>query len=244
MANNPSKRLQTDYTNVLVSIFDLMLSTGVKAGELEKICLSAIGRAAANARVGTRDETGGLMTAALVLDAWHRDRRYLDRNGAPKAIPLLGPAPSVEAMVRSQRPKKRPADIAQRLRSLKLVVSNRRKLYRPSSDVAVISSKDPMVLQHTVRALSALLGTVGRNVNGTMGLSPLIERHAEVPDLPLRDVEAFQNFTQTQGRTFLRTINDWLESRRARRSSREVGIQTVRAGVHTYAYFAPRHKAI
>ena len=213
MANNPSKRLQIDYTNVLVSIFDLMLSTGFKAGDLERMCMSALGRAAANARVGTRDETGGLMTAALVLDAWHRDRRYLDRNGEPKAIPLLGPAPSVEAMVRSQRPKKRPADIAQRLRTLKLVVSNRRKLYKPSSDVAVISSKDPLVLQHTVRALSALLATVGRNVNGARGLSPLIERHAEVPDLPRRDVEAFQNFTQIQGRIFLRTINDWLESR-------------------------------
>jgi hypothetical protein len=242
MASNPSKRLQTDYTNVLVSIFDLMLSTGFEGGELERICLSALGRATAKARVGTKDETGGLMTAALVLDAWHRDRRYLDRNGAPKAVPLLGPAPSVEAMVRSQRPKKHPADIAQRLHILNLVVSNRRKLYKPSSDVAVISSRDPLVLQHTVRALSALLATVGRNVNGTRGLSPLIERHAEVPDLPRRDVEAFQNFTQIQGRTFLRTINDWLESRRARRSSREGAIQTVRAGVHTYAYFAPSQK--
>ncbi len=243
MANSPSKRLQTDYTNVLVRIFDLMLSTGLKAGELERICISALGRAAANARVGTKDETGGLMTAALVLDAWHRDRRYLDRDGAPKAIPLLGPAPSVEAMVRSQRPKKRPADIAQRLRSLKLVVVNRRKLYKPSSDVAVVSSKDPLVLQHTVRALSALLATVGRNVNGARRLSPLIERHAEVPDLPRSEVEAFQDFTQIQGRTFLRTINDWLESRRARRSSRKGTTQTVRAGVHTYAYFVARKKA-
>jgi hypothetical protein len=242
MANNPSKRLQSDYTNVLVSIFDLMLSAGFEARDLERLCMSALGRAAANARVGTKDETGGLMTAALVLDAWHRDHRYLDRNGAPRAIPLLGPAPSVEAMARSQRPKKRPADIAQRLRILKLVVSNRRDLYKPSSDVAVISSKDPLVLQHTVRALSALLATVGRNVNGATGVSPLIERHAEVPDLPRRDVEAFQNFTQIQGRTFIRTINDWLESRRARRSSRDGMIQTVRAGVHTYAYFAPKQK--
>lgn len=243
MANNPSKRLQIDYTNVLAGIFDLMLSTGFKAGDLETICMSALGRAAANIRVGTRDETGGLMTAALVLDAWHRDRRYLDRNGEPRAIPLLGPAPSVEAMVRSQHPKRRPADIAQRLRTLKLIVSNRRRLYKPSSDVAVISSKDPLVLQHTVRALSALLATVGRNVNGERGLSPLIERHAEVPDLPRRDVEAFQNFTHIQGRIFLRTINDWLESRRARRSRSEGTIRTVRAGVHTYAYFAPRQKA-
>ncbi len=243
MANNLSKRIQSDYTNVLVSMFDLMLSTGFEASALERMCTSALGRAAAKARVGTKDETGGLMTAALVLDAWHRDRRYLDRNGLPKAIPLLGPAPSVEAMVRSQRPKKRPADIARRLRVLKLVVSNRKKLYRPASDVAVISTRDPLVLQHTVRALSALLATVGRNVNGARGLSPLIERHAEVPDLPRRDVEAFQNFTQIQGRTFLRTINDWLESRRARRSSRERTHQTVRAGVHTYAYFAPRQQA-
>jgi hypothetical protein len=82
-----------------------------------------------------------------------------------------------------------------------------------------------------------LLETIGRNVKG---LSPLIERHAEVPDLPRAYVRAFQRFTQAQGKIFLRTVNDWLEARRLKGLlNSKSKPQTVRAGVHTYAYIAP-----
>jgi hypothetical protein len=234
MATRLSKRLELDYSNVLVAIFELMLSAGIDVKDLETACMTSLSRAEARARLGRRDETGGLVTAALVLDAWHRDRRYLNARAMPKAVPLLGPAPSVEAIVRSQRLRKDSAEIARRLKTLRLVVpSGRRRLYKPASDVAVISAQEPLVLQYTV----------GRNVSSKRSLEPLIERIAEVPDLPRKYVDAFQRFTQAQGKTFLRTINDWLESRCARRSPREGVSTTVRAGVHTYAYFAPKRRA-
>jgi hypothetical protein len=244
MATRLSKRLELDYSNVLVAIFELMLSAGIDAKDLETACAASLSRAEAKSRLGRRDETGGLVTAALVLDAWHRDRRYLNGRAMPKAVPLFGPAPSVEAIVRSQRPRKDSAEIARRLKALRLVVPSGKKLYKPASDVAVISAQDPLVLQHAARALSTLLETVGRNVSSKTSLAPLIERIAEVPDLPRKHVEAFQRFTQLQGKTFLRTINDWLESRCARRSRRERAIATVRAGVHTYAYFAPKRRGV
>src|SRR5262249_25464674 len=98
------------------------------------------------------------------------------------------------------------------------------------------------VLQHTTRALASLLQTVGQNVGSRRALAPLIERKAEIPDLPRRHVSAFRKFTQIQGRTFLTTVNDWLESRREPRvdSSTPRTKNTVRAGVHTYAYVARR----
>jgi hypothetical protein len=187
-----------------------------------------------------REESGGLVTAALVLDAWHRDRRYLNAMGIPKSVALFGPTPSVEALIRAQKLHQPAADVARRLRVAQLVVPAGRNRYKPASDVAVISARDPLVLQHAARALSTLLETVDQNVSGARNLAPLIERFAEVPDLPRKHVVAFQRFTQTQGRTFLRTINDWLEARRARRSSRTGSNGTVRAGIHTYAYVATK----
>jgi len=234
------KRLHGEYSAVLFGVFDLMLRTGIESRELEGICKANLRRAVAKTRFAHTDETGGLMTVALVLDVWHRDRRYLTQSGAPKPVRLLGPVPSVEAMVRSQRPRRNAAQIAQWLKKLGLLVPHRGRLYKPSSDVAVVSERNPLVLQHTIRALSALLDTVGRNMNRQKGLSPLIERHAEVPDLPRAYVKAFQSFTQAQGKIFLRTVNDWLEVRRARRPERANDHQTVRAGVHTYAYIAPK----
>jgi len=243
MTSAISRRLQLDYSNVLVSIFELMLRGGIRAKDLLPTCVRALEQAEIKAAPGRRqDDSGGLVIAALVLDAWHRDRRYLNPRGRPKAVPLLGAAPSVEALVRRQRSSHRPSEIARRLRAVQLVVPCGRRLYKPASDAAVISARDPLVLQHAARALSTLVQTVGQNVSGPRNAAPLIERFAEVPDLPKRHVKAFQAFTHMQGRTFLRTVNDWLESRRARRSGRKDSSRTVRAGIHTYAYVAPKRR--
>jgi hypothetical protein len=225
---------------VLVAVFELMLGSGISSSELLKTCTRSLRRAETKVRSERREESGGLVTAALVLDAWHRDRRYLDSHAAPKAIPLLGAAPSVEAIIRSHKAHRRPQDTARRLRSLRLVVASGRGRYKPASDVAIISAGNPLVLQHAARALSTLLETVSKNVSGGRGLDPLIERVAEVPDLPQEHVAAFKEFTHKQGKSFLHTINDWLESRRVRRRGRGRSGASVRAGVHTYAYVAPK----
>jgi hypothetical protein len=238
MINRLSKRLEFNYSNLLVAIFELMLRGGVRASGLLPVCVKSLKRAEKKSRSKQKNQGGGLITAALVLDTWHRDRRYMSVRGTPKPVPLRGPAPSVEALIRLQRVKERVSDVAQNLRAVHLIVPCRGGLYKPASDVAVISARDPLILQHATRALSTLLETVGQNVNGTQKL-PLIERFAEVPDLPRKHIRAFRTFTQAQGRTFLRTVNDWLESRRARSRKRR-SYETVRAGIHTYAYVASR----
>ena len=240
MINRLSKRLELDYSNVLVAIFELMLRGGVRAKDLLPVCVRCLKRAESRSTLSKQGECGGLTTAALVLDAWHRDRRYLNTRGTPKPVPLRGPTPSVEALIRLQKVRERTSDVAQSLKAVRLIVPCGRTLYKPASDVAVISARDPLVLQHAARALSTLLETVGQNVSATRNLPPLIERFAEVPDLPRKHIPEFQTFTQVQGRTFLRTVNDWLESRRARRSSRRRVNGTVRAGIHTYAYVATK----
>jgi hypothetical protein len=242
MTSRLSKGLEVDYSNVLVAIFELMLRSGIRSKELLPACIRSLERAEDRSHSRLRDDGNGLASVALVLDAWHRDRRYLSARGTPKPVRLLGPAPSVEALVRLQQVKLPASDVARRLKTIQLIVpSGRRNLYKPASDVAVISARDPLILQHAARALSTLLETVGQNVCRTRSLAPLIERFAEVPDLPRRHIREFQSFTHAQGRTFLRTINDWLESRRVR-SPRKGLKGTVRAGVHTYAYVAPNRR--
>ena len=237
-----SRRLELDYSNVLVGIFDLMLAGGIRGTDLLAICTRALKQAEAKVRLGQQAGSGGLVIAALVLDAWHRDRRYINARAVPKAVRLLGQAPSVEALIRLQQGRKDAAQVARRLKALRLVVPCGRGLYKPTSDVAVISACDPLVLQYAARALATLLETVGQNVNKRRNLEPLIERIAEVPDLPRKHIAAFQRFTQIQGRTLLRTVNDWLESRRARRSPRGGANGTVRAGIHAYAYIASKQR--
>jgi len=239
--NRLSKQVEVDYSTILVAIFELMLQSGVRAGDLLPVCIRSLERAETKSRFSRNSQGNGLVAAALVLDAWHRDRRYLTTSGAPKPVRLRGRAPSVEGLIRLQRVKERASSVMQSLRAFGLIVPCGENLFLPASDVAVVATKDPITLQHAAHALSTLLETVGQNLGGTPNLPPLIERVAEVPDLPRKCVPAFRAFTQAQGRIFIRTINDWLEARRVRSAKKRIN-GTVRAGIHTYAYVAPSQK--
>jgi len=236
-----TKQIELDYSDILVAIFELMLRGGLCPRHLLPMCVGALKRAEEKSRSDHRYCDSGLVAPALVLDTWHRDRRYLTVRGTPKAVRLWGSAPSVEALVRRQRIKEQTGEIIQSLKAFRLVVPCGKRLYKPASDMAVVSARGPLILQHAARALSALLETVGQNVSSTSNFPRLIERVAEVPDLPRKEVQAFRAFTQSQGRTFLRTVNDWLESRRVRSPKKRIN-GTVRAGIHTYAYIAPHVK--
>ncbi len=242
MARTSSSDDEVDYADILVAIFELMLKTGMRASDLLPMCVKSLRRAEAKRHLTRVNEIGGLVTAALVLDAWHRDGRYLTKRGIPRPVRLLGPGPSVEALVRRQKTDRPPAEVARHLKDVMLVVRSAKGLYRPAGDAAAISAKDPLILQHAARSLSTLLATVGQNINSTSRLGPLIERFAEVPDLPSKHIKAFKAFTQAQGRAFLRTVNDWLESRRVRKKGTSIGAPTVRAGIHTYAYIVPKRR--
>jgi hypothetical protein len=227
--------IESDYSRMLSTVFGLMLAGGMQPEAIRALAARSLDLAEKKSQRHRSKLSGGLSLAALVLDAWHRNRRYLDSKGMPRAIRMHGPAPSVEALVRAERSIKDAPEIAQRLKALRLVVPTGRGLYKPTSDIALISRHDPYVLQHVAKSLSVLLETIHGNLDRSNASEPLIERFAEVPDLPSNWIPAFQQFTKLHGWILLRTVNDWLESRRARRTSRSSnGI--ARAGIHVHAY--------
>ncbi len=235
-------KIELDYSKVFIALFELLLDSGISASHVASMSAAALELATRDTRRRSRAAESDSTAAGLVLDAWHRDRSYVDSKGKPKAVRLLGPKPSVQALVRSQGIKKNNALFTRKLKDLGLLMKTGRGRYAPCGDAALISQNDPLVIQHTAKALSMLLETVGRNVNNAQSTGPLIERTAEIPDLPESYVAEFEQFTQLQGRIFVRTVNDWLESRRAARLHSDSSVYKVRAGVHAYAYVGPPKK--
>ena len=231
------KQIHREYERVLMAVFGLLIQCGVGERAISAIASRALKSAIRKAMSLGQSYGGEIVTFSLVLDAWHRDRRYLTSRGRPRAVPLLGHAPSVEALIRSEGPMFDPIDLAHRIQSLRLITRSSGNRYRPVGDTALISIYGPTVLQHVAQSLMSLLKTVEDNLKREPTAAPLLERSAEVPDLPAECVESFQQFSRLQGAIFARTINDWLVTRRAKDRIADKH-KSVRAGVHVHAYVA------
>lgn len=232
------KQTRREYERVLTGIFGLLIHCGMRERTVSTIANRALKLAITKAAALGHSGGSELMIISLVLDAWHRNRRYLTTRGKPRAVPLLGCAPSVEALIRSEGPMFNPIELAYRIQALRLISQCSGNRYRPTSDTALISIHGPTVLQYVAQCLMSLLETVEDNLKGAPASAPLLERSAEVPDLPAEYVKSFQQFSSLQGAIFARTINDWLVTRRARGGIADRD-KSVRAGVHVHAYIAP-----
>ena len=219
-------------------MFDFLLTSGMDLKSIRTIVERAFAESGARKTRTRRFRDFGLATAGRVLDTWHRSRRYTDKNAEPKAIPLLGRAPSVEALIRLENLRTDSAKFAHRLKSLGFLVRSGRNCYKPAARIAVVAGLNPLIQEYVARSSSTLLGTIRQNVSKPARSRKLIERFAEVPDLPSGCEAAFRRFSHEQGWAMLKTINDWLESRRTRKNLGG-GRRRVRAGMHLYAYVDP-----
>jgi hypothetical protein len=228
-------RQQSEYVQLMRSMFDFLLTSGMEVSSVRGIVERAFAEAGERNRRALRRGDFGLATAGRVLDRWHRSPRYTTESATPRAIPLLGRAPSVEALVRSENAGVDCAAFARRLKVLGFLVRAEGGRYRPAARIAVVAGLSPLIQEYVARSSSTLLQTIRHNVSSRRRSQKLIERFAEVPDLPAGCEAAFRRFSTEQGWAMLDRMNDWLESRRARRTSQRGG-RTVRAGVHLYAY--------
>lgn len=243
MARMTSNQIRREYERLLATVFGILLNGGIRGQTISRISERALTVAAESARSLAKDRGGELATVGLVLDAWHRDRRYLTSAGKPRAVSLGGKAPSLEALIRSQNRQIDAEALVRRIKSLRLIAASPRGLYKPVGDAALVSFSGPVLLEHLARSLSMLLETVEENVRVGPASPRLLERLAEVPDLPAGCIESFLRFSQLQGSTFVRTMNDWLETRRAR-AFMPSSDNTVRACVHVYAYVTPTKRRL
>ena len=230
-----AKRTAEYYQKLLTAVFEFMLIGGMRSPEILKIAVRALGVADVEKSLPKPSKGVDLAFAGMILDAWHRNRRYLDDRGRPKPLPLLGRSPSVEALVRAEHVADDPLELVRRLKSLKLIVRSGKERYRPANRFAVVAEPNSLVQQHAVRSLSTLLKTIKDNLAETQSSRGLIERTAEVPDLPIKYVAEFRDFARSQGWALLSTLNDWLELRRARGKMGRPR-ETIGAGVHLFAY--------
>src|SRR3984893_12720776 len=110
-----AKRTIEYYQKLLAAVFEFMIIGGIRSPAIMKVAVKALQNAEIENSLVSPSKNVDLAFAGMILDAWHRNRRYIDSNAEPKPIPLKGRTPSVEALIRAERVAGSPAALAQRL---------------------------------------------------------------------------------------------------------------------------------
>ncbi len=232
---------------ILGSIIDFLLLGGVDAATILSYVTKHLERKAIAAATSTSLGSAETLSeadaiAAAVLHKWFRDARLLDSRTRPKPLSLYGRAPSIESLVRSERPKGSAKSLVRTMRALGLVEGVSRGKYVPKSRVATVSSLHPIVIEHVAKSVGRYLRTVSQNTSKKSHKTRLIERFAGVRDLPEKDLHAFCEFSQKHGTAFLSGVDDWLETRR-QKSRSAVNSPGLAAGIHVFAYVEEKSAA-
>jgi hypothetical protein len=220
-------------------VCELMRSTGLPRHVVESELRRALNKAfVADDATAPRD-LNPLSEMASLISRWHVEEKYVDRLGRPRplswdgrkgtlfrlAIDVIGPDGAhrvVENVVRRS-----------------LVVKTRDGKWRPKSQVVKPRGIDRPQILRTAVMLSRLLRTVAHNsARRYRGEDLLFEVMTRVPRLPKRFLPTFKKFARAQGMTYVRAVDDWLESRslpKTRLKARNVR----EAGVIVFAFEEP-----
>ncbi len=223
------------FRGILHAAFLVMLRSGISTQEVTAISNAALALAQDQLNVRSEQMPRLSVIVAGTLHSWHHRRFFLNASGRPRALSLRRGQMSVAALIRSEDSQANVPDVISAMKRLHLLKRTRGGLFLPTSQLATIMRLDPILAEHVCHSLGRLLATVSQNTQAPKEEKRLIERSAQVQDLPRRKLAEFREFANMQGELFVRTINDWLESRRVQDAS-STRRQVARAGVHVFAF--------
>jgi hypothetical protein len=168
-----------------------------------------------------------------VMARWHSDPQYLDSRGAPLALPLKGPGPSVTSLIERVLPH---ADTEAVVEALRQVDGIRRKggRYRPTGRQLALQHQRVIGWLHGLTMLLGLLRTVEHNIAHPEGAT-LLERAAINPRFPVQYLPEMHQRFKDRAATFLWQADG--EMRKRERPS-DPG-DAVRLGVGIFAFEDP-----
>jgi len=228
----------------IYSLLDFLQRSGLTKQDIMQLVESSLRRlphrSADPANLRTRKGSRVTYVVGLALYRWHRDPDFIDASGNPIPLALSGRAPSVESLIRHEKPEASARELVAEFKSLRLIKPAGKGLYLPTNIAGRIRSDHPILLEHLANSVVRLLSTARENTKSKTDKT-FIERFVHVPDLKLSKVSEFRDFSNQQASAFLATIDDWLESNRAIGISAKTE-KSVPAGVHAFAFLGDRNK--
>ena len=175
---------------------------------------------------------GEISDAPHILTLWFSDASYLDRKGAPIAVPLKGPAPSLQALIARVDRTLAIEEAAKYLLRTR-AIARQGKRYVPRRRALSLRGARGAVVFRNLRSLVGLLRTLENNLQPKKRTRGWFEYSAENHAFPVRARAAFDGRLDDLAMKFLQTLDADMLRRERERRPRD---RTVRIGVGVYRY--------
>jgi hypothetical protein len=218
----------------IVQLFALQLSSGTSIDELRLFALECVESASKKAGMDSQDSSASdVQTIASLLRTWHRETRYLSKDGSPRPLGLNGKN-GLRKLVCAYFDPAKVDVVVEGLKNSGLIKANSQKKWIPTGKYGVVPIISKELLAHLAEGVSRYVETVTRNVTTRHKGNTLFERSSKVRAFPVSAAADFRALVDQQAIAFLAVVDDWLEARVEEAS--KLRSRKCTAGVFAFAF--------
>lgn len=177
--------------------------------------------------------------ATRLLSGWHQDAGYLDSDGAPRALPATGAAPSFESLFATYGGDTPEQTLIRELRNAGSVEENAAGELVALRRYHMPAAMDEGNLRFFGTNLYDHANTLSNNL-APDGRTKRLEGFAIDKDVDPAHIEAFRQLIDQRGQELLEEIDDWLANHRIKPS--DANTAPVRLGLGVYGIEGPLPK--
>ena len=218
----------------IVQLFALQLSSGTSHEALRLFALDCVESASRKTGIGSHDADGSdVQTIGSFLRAWHRETRYLTKDGLPRPLGIGGKN-GLRELICLYFGSKKFDSVIEGLQKSGLIKETAKNKWIPTGKYGVVPMVSKELLAHLAEGVSRYVETVTRNVTTRRKSNTLFERSSKVRAFPVSAAEEFRALVNQQAIAFLAVVDDWLEARVEEASKSRTKKCT--AGVFAFAF--------
>lgn len=241
MRGRTSSTEEDYFVGALRAVCELMRCHGISKSSAAQ-CVQAALEQGYSDSISSSKDSRRFYRLADVCARWHWDQDFVDPLGSPKPLKWNGRTGNLLTLVNRVVERRDARAIANELVSRRLLRRNDAGMWLPKSKVVAPYGSNQAEILRTASMVERLLRTVLHNRALGYEGGVLLEVMAQVPRLPTRHTRSFKQFTKDQGISFIKTVDDWLESRNLRQANSNSATPVTEAGVVAFAYLQPRRR--
>jgi hypothetical protein len=218
----------------VVQLFALQLATGASREDVQRFAVQCVDHASKKISTESRRPARtDYHRIGSLLRAWHRETKYLSKDGFPKPLRLSG-SPGLNELAQRFCSADGVKPVIDSLKRGRLIKQDRSGRWTPNGNQVVVPYISQAMFEHIADGVARFVETVTRNITNDDRELSLFERSAKVHKFPHAKLTEFHVFVEKQANAFLGAIDDWMEVR-ANEASKVRG-KKCEVGVFTFAF--------